>query len=168
MLTRHLSSRARRQCVHLDEISAAAGRHSALYSGPRRRDRRGTTGADLQRVHAGNIDVCEVHSYDAANDALPAVISQRIAQCQALSKPIFASEVGVCTNVQPDGSRSGTPDAITLAQRGAFMQSKLTSSYEAGLGGFLVWTWDPRTPTTDVYAVSHGDPLEAVLAKARP
>ena len=129
-------------------------------------DRCGTTGADWQMVHAGNIDVCEVHSYEPANDALPTVIPQRIAQCQALSKPIFMGEVGACNNVQADGTCSGTATTATIAQRSTFMKNKFTSSYGAGLSGVLIWTWDPWTPVVDTFSVSFGDPIEAVMASA--
>jgi hypothetical protein len=134
--------------------------------------------ADYSYVHAGALGLCEFHDYGAPAVALPAALNGIIGDCHALGKPVYIGESGIPANVGPDGTPNGacnpwpscSPDPITydtLNQRASFFQAKIQAANQAGVAGYVIWVKSPYyTATTDGYAISDGDPVEAVLPQA--
>jgi len=100
----------------------------------------GATGDTYQYVHAGAIDLCEVHDYGAPSVAIPGDqwngMQRRIDQCAALGKPFFVGESGILANV---GSGDGLVSPTTLAQRAAYFAAKMTAAFAAGVDGYVLW-----------------------------
>ena len=139
---------------HLVNLGTAAGDNWSC----------GVVGDDYNFVHAGAVDVCEVHSYDPANVALPAVAAQHISGCAALNKPMFMGEVGVCRNAQADGSCQGATTAQTLINRAQFVAAKWQAASAAGAIGLLLWDWSPDGSDT-TFGVVPGDPAETQMSR---
>ena len=90
------------------------------------------------------VDVCEVHDYYAwPHQAMPGDefngIAFRIAQCNALGKPIFVGEAGIPADVGDDVPRTGTTTAATLARRAQRFDAKPAAQLEAGIDGYVIW-----------------------------
>jgi hypothetical protein len=114
----------------------------------------GTSGSTgYQYVHAGLIDVCEIHNYgvQALSGDQWNGVQVRINDCRALNKPIFNGEDGISIP-------SEAPDTATRAR---YFDTKFATQISAGIVGDLVWSLS----STDPYDVNAGDPLEAVMAK---
>jgi hypothetical protein len=141
----------------------------------------GLSGAGYSYVHAGAVDLCENHDYGYDAQALPSngsdLLKDNIAACHSLGKPIFVGEAGIPGNVQPDGSAAACSpwptcptDPLTnqtLQQRAQFFQAKIQAANTAGVAGYLIWFKSPYySSSTDAYAISNGDPTEAVLPAA--
>lgn len=106
----------------------------------------GTQGAAYQYVHAGLVDLCEVHDYWGANNEGDQWngFAVRQQQCAALNKPLFVGEGAL--------SDSGT-------QRASEFNTKFAFTFNGGGAGFLIWT----KGTTGPYDVPDGDPTEAEM-----
>jgi mannan endo-1,4-beta-mannosidase len=131
----------------------------------------GIAAGDYGYVHAGNIDVCEVHDYTNPALALPAgsnSLSSDIRACHALDKPIFIGEAGIPANVQPDGSSGPAPvTSTTLTQRAQFFKAKIDAFDGAGGVGYLIWFKSPfYTIAESNLDIPDGDPTESVLVDA--
>jgi endo-1,4-beta-mannosidase len=114
----------------------------------------GSQGADYQKINSiSTIDVCEYHDYGHETQALPANLVSDIAACKALGKPIFVGESGI----------KATSVGGTLASRAAAYEAKLTAMLNAGVGGFLVWSWNNAAPTCTNWPVGPGDPTINVI-----
>lgn len=124
----------------------------------------GVNGSDFQYIHAGKIDLCEVHSYEPANQALPTQISALMDQCKAIGKPTFLGEVGICRNVQQDGSCSGDADSNSLQRRADFFDAKFKASIDYGMAGVLIWQASPNGYDT-TFGIFDNDPVGAVERK---
>ena len=122
----------------------------------------GVNGNDFKYVQAGAVDLCETHSYEPGNITLPPLVAQDIAQCRSMNKPIFMGEVGICRNVQADGTCSGSANSTTLQQRATFFGQKLRAGPSAGLSGMLIWQYNPE-PTDADYGIFPNDPVENVM-----
>ncbi len=131
----------------------------------------GTAGSDYGYVHAGAVDLCEIHDYNNPATALaagPNSPADDIHQCQALHKPIFVGETGIPANVQPDGSTGSAPiTQATFEQRAADFQGRIQAYNAAGNLGFVIWFKSPLyTVDEDSTDVPNGDPTEPVLGDA--
>jgi hypothetical protein len=131
----------------------------------------GTAGTDYAYVHAGSIDLCEVHDYSDPAVPMPAgpsSLSEDIGDCHGLGKPIFVGEAGINANVQPDGSSgSASVTPATLNQRAAFFQAKIDAFDRAGGVGYVIWFKSPFYTIAENSAdIPDGDPTEAVLNDA--
>jgi mannan endo-1,4-beta-mannosidase len=131
----------------------------------------GTAGSDYSYVQAGSIDLCEVHDYTNPTLAMPtgpSSLSEDIAACHALGKPIFIGEAGIPANVQPDGSSGSAPITLTtIDQRAAFFKAKIDAFDAAGGVGYVIWFKSPfYTTAEDSADIPDGDPTEAVLGDA--
>jgi hypothetical protein len=130
----------------------------------------GTGGTDYRYVHAGDLDLCEVHDYSNAAVAMPtgpSSLSQDISDCHADGKPIFIGEAGISANVQPDGSSGSTASFATLNQRAAFFKAKIDAFDAAGGVGYVIWFKSPfYTIAEDSADIPDGDPTEGVLKDA--
>ena len=123
----------------------------------------GSQGAAYQYIHAGKIDMCEIHDYwtgALGGDQWNGAVSS-INYCHGLNKPIFAGEAGLNASVQPDWSASGTVSASSLAQRATFFQQKMTAQFGLGTVGFLIWS--KTLGASAGWDVAPGDPTEAVM-----
>jgi mannan endo-1,4-beta-mannosidase len=121
----------------------------------------GAQGAEYALVHASpGIDVATFHDYGKETTAVPAALTQRLQQAQALSKPLISEEVGVHSS--PDHS-SACPEPVV---RASLMQQKLTSQLNAGSRGFLVWNYGPGAVAGCSYDVPSGDPTLTLLSTA--
>ena len=110
---------------------------------------------EYEYVHAGAVDICEVHDYDAMNEAWPTNVygiagnsfGNRLADCGA--KPFIVGEAGIKANVR-DGAKSrydspATYDesdpvtATTLQRRADWFQAKISTALANGTDGYLLW-----------------------------
>jgi endo-1,4-beta-mannosidase len=126
----------------------------------------GTAGsANYRLIHAGGIDLCEVHDYGDPVDALPGDqwngIRVRIDDCHALGKPIFIGESGICAEVGANGSCGSTMTTSSIQQRAAFFANKMTAAFGAGMVGYLIWM--KGTGGTGGLDVGPGDPAEGAM-----
>jgi hypothetical protein len=105
------------------------------------------------------IDFSEVHEYGKDNEAMPARVSQRLAESLTqVGKPIIIGEAGI-------EAGSGTP--VTLAQRASLLDAKMNAFFNAGGAGYLVW--NVSKPGSEAYRVQLGDPLIPLMKKyAKP
>lgn len=114
----------------------------------------GSQGSDYQSIHSiRTIDVCEYHDYGHETEPLPAHLASDIAACRVLGKPIFVGESGI----------KATSVGGTLADRAAAFDAKCSAMFNAGVGGFLVWSWNNAAPTTTNWPVGPGDPTIKVI-----
>jgi len=122
--------------------------------------------ADYQYVHAGLIDICEVHDYGSIA-AIPGDqwngIQTRINDCHADGKPIWAGEEGLDASLQPNGTTSGVVTPASLALRAATFTAKMQAQFAQGLAGFVVWEFNPSAADTG-WTITPGDPTEGALA----
>jgi endo-1,4-beta-mannosidase len=125
----------------------------------------GTEGGDYSFVHAGAVDLCELHDYYPPHPVLPGDdrngAQRRIADCAALGKPLFVGEAGFAANSQPDGSSAGPVTLTTLAQRASNFETRAFEYFHAGASGVLVWQYSEGGNGGDMTVVTPGDPLEA-------
>ena len=122
----------------------------------------GVDGTNFQYVQAGGVDLCEVHSYEPGNEAMPTQVATDIALCRGINKPIFMGELGICRNVQSDGTCSGNTTSTTLQQRATFFQQKFSAAATGGLSGMLLWQYSPEEYDT-TYGVFANDPVESIM-----
>ena len=147
-------------------LHAAAPYHLVnLGTAAKDRSQCGTVDDDFRLLHAGAIDACEIHTYDPADTALPPYLAAQIERCRALKKPIFMGEVGICRNLQADGSCAGNASDATLARRAAGMDKKIRAGLQAGLAGHLLWQYSPTAGAfvDPTYGVGPADPILGVL-----
>jgi large repetitive protein len=121
----------------------------------------GTQSGEYQDVHdLAAIDLCEYHDYGAPNDPLPGDefngFLVRVAQCDALNKPLFVGEAGIIPN-QVGG---------TLQDRADAFAAKLAAQFGEGISGFLAWAYTGGPSTLDNYDIGAADPTLDVLAAA--
>ena len=114
----------------------------------------GSQGGDYKLIHSiPTLDVCEYHDYGHETTALPTNLASDIAACTALGKPIFVGESGI----------KATSVGGTFADRAAAFDAKCSAMFKAGIGGFLVWSWNNAAPTTGNWPVGPGDPTVNVI-----
>ena len=94
-------------------------------------------------VHAGDVDVTEIHDYTQANETLPAHLYQRVVQSQGLNKPIIVGELGVCNNLQADFSCLGP-----VTNRTPWPAAPSPSMIKSTPGSTQVWRVSLCGPTT--------------------
>jgi len=113
----------------------------------------GQVGPDYQYIHAGRIDICEIHDYHTSGTGNPPNdLASRLAQCKALNKPLFIGETGL--------------QNMSLTARASEFSNKLAALFGGGGAGFLIWS--KHLANDGGYAVGPGDPTEAVmLAEAK-
>lgn len=129
--------------VHLVSLGSSGGRVCGL------------DGAAFARVSAfPSIDVCSYHDYSTDSSGISELVASRIAQCQALHKPIYAGEVGVERQPQDPGSR------------GLAFTKKVSAQLSAGSVGIVAWNWDSRGSNFD-YQIGPNDPVVAALLSQR-
>lgn len=133
----------------------------------------GASSDQYSYVHAGAVDMCEIHDYDEPPVALPGDqyngVAVRLNQCNALNKPIFAGEAGIRADVAADGGDTGSITAATLARRAQFFDNKIAGQFAKGLDGWLIW--DKIVEASDStfnrdsgeFGVGPGDPTEGVM-----
>jgi Tol biopolymer transport system component len=118
---------------------------------------------DYTTIVGSKVDLCNVwDDYGQAKIGLPSQMQQRIGVCQNLSKPSFVGESGICADVIATGDCSGTVTTVTLNQRAAFFDAKLSAGFNAGLAGYIIWNKGSQSVQDDI---GPGDPTESVLAK---
>ena len=109
----------------------------------------GAQGGDYKLVNSiSTLDVCEFHDYGHDTTALPTKLTSDIAACKSLNKPIFVGEAGI-------QSTSGSTRANEF-------DAKCTAQFNAGVGGFLVWSWN-NAPKSGSWEVGPGDPTLQVI-----
>ncbi len=86
---------------------------------------------------------------------MPANLATDIAACKSLNKPIFVGESGI----------KASDVGGTLAARASAFDAKLKAMVPAGVGGFLIWSWNNAGSQTSGWQVGAGDPVLPVLAK---
>ncbi len=123
----------------------------------------GDNTTDYTRIVSGQVDLCEVwHDYEQAATPLPSQMQQHIGVCQNLNKPSFVGEAGICADITANEDCSGTVTTVTLHQRAAFFDAKLSAGFNAGLAGYIIWNKGSQSVQDDI---GPGDPTESVLAK---
>jgi hypothetical protein len=109
--------------------------------------------SEYKLVHDGSVDICEVHDYDAMNEAWPTNVygiagnsfQNRLDDCAG--KPFVIGEAGIKANVGPNTKTKNDPGysendpvtATTLDQRAAFFDAKMGAAMSAGTDGYLLW-----------------------------
>jgi mannan endo-1,4-beta-mannosidase len=121
----------------------------------------GMQGADFAKLaQSPGIDVLDYHDYFATalgGDDPADSVATRIAQAQAVGKPIIAGEAGATAG----SGVAGCPDVQT---RTTALMAKLQAQAPLGLDGFLVWNYtDDDTTNRCSLDVHPGDPLLAAL-----
>jgi mannan endo-1,4-beta-mannosidase len=117
-----------------------------------------STGTSYEDLHSiRTIDLCEYHDYDSASSPMPGDqwngLATRLAQCQALGKPMFVGEMGIKTS-----------DVSSLSVRAADMTEKFAAQFGAGVVGELPWAWAASGQNTgDGYSISPDDPMLSLL-----
>ncbi|MDQ6691765.1 MAG: cellulase family glycosylhydrolase, partial [Candidatus Dormibacteraeota bacterium] len=115
----------------------------------------GTAGADFPLVHAGSIDMCEVHDYTPTPQSAP-----RANPCLSLHKPMFIGERGFVADL---GTGSTTPQ--TLTTRARYVKADIAGAFaEDACDGYLLWSW--TSGSSQSYGVGPGDPAGSVLLTA--
>lgn len=117
-------------------------------------DQCGTVGSAYQYVYSvPGIDLCEFHDYTGAWTALPAALSYRLSQCQALGKPLFNGETGITMS-----------QAGSIGSRASAFRAKFGAQFGAGIVGDLIWDWrDGDQRAYSGFEVGPGDPTLGVL-----
>lgn len=142
-------------------IKAVDSNHMVDLGAPRGCAGDNTT--DYARIVSGRVDLCDVwHDYEQAATPLPAQIQQRIGVCRNLNKPSFVGESGICADITASETCSGTITITTLQQRATFFDAKLSTGFNAGLAGYIIWN---KGSESVQYDIGPGDPMESVLAK---
>jgi mannan endo-1,4-beta-mannosidase len=107
-----------------------------------------------------SIDLCEYHDYGAPLEPMPGGpwdgLARRIAQCDAVGKPLFVGESGIIT------AAVGGLSARALA-----FAAQLKAQFAAGVVGFLPWAWVDSahggSSRNNDYGIGPGDPVLGVL-----
>jgi len=117
----------------------------------------GTRGADYLYVYSvPGIDLCEMHDYGPAAQAIPTNaengLMARLAQCRSLNKPLFMGETGM--EISP---------RLSVEQRATALRARLSAEFQAGVVGSLIWDWCSQVRTCFGYEVGADDPTLALL-----
>ena len=123
----------------------------------------GDTTADYTQIVSGQVDLCDVwHDYKEPATPLPSQMSQRTNSCLSLNKPAFVGESGICADIDPSQTCSGTITPASLQQRATFFAAKLNAGLNAGLAGYMLWS---KGKGSVQYSVGPGDPTESIVAQ---
>ncbi len=115
----------------------------------------GAQGGDYKLIQSiPTLSVCEYHDYGHATTALPANLVNDIAACKSLNKPIFVGESGI----QVTDTLSSS-----FSTRASEFNAKASAMFAAGLGGFLVWSWNNSPSVPASWEVGPGDPAVKVI-----
>jgi mannan endo-1,4-beta-mannosidase len=118
---------------------------------------------DYHIIAAGAAGVADVwHDYNQVTVPVPSRLLERIQTLQALDKPAYVGESGICADVGTDGACAGTVSQATLERRAVFFDAKLAAGFNLRLSGYLIWN---RGSQSIQYDVGPGDPTERTLAK---
>ncbi len=133
----------------------------------------GAVTTNFQYIHAGAIDMCDVHDYDHATQPIPGDqwngTQVRLNQCNALGKPIVTAESGIVADADANGSSSGAITNDTLQRRARFFDAKLAAQFAAGMDGYLIWDKIVESSASSYnlnggrFGVGPGDRTEAVM-----
>ena len=113
----------------------------------------GAQGNDVQLLGSiPTIDVLEFHDYGHDTESMPSSLARDITFSKALGKPIFVGEAGI----QVGSSCSATT-------RSSEFTAKITAAQSAGVGGWLVWSWNSSPSSPASWEVGPGDPALRVV-----
>lgn len=112
---------------------------------------------DYKALHEiASVDLCEFHDY--GTEVMPGDqwngLAFRLQQCAELGKPLFVGETGI-NPAWLDG---------TLQARASLFAQKLSTQFEAGVVGEVVWAWNAFESRMDTYDIGPGDATLDVLA----
>lgn len=111
--------------------------------------------SEYQLIHDGAVDICEVHDYDAMNEAWPTNVygiagnsfANRLSDCG--SKPFVIGEAGIKANVRagaksrydspPTYYESDATTPATLQRRADWFYDKISTALANGTDGYLLW-----------------------------
>lgn len=120
----------------------------------------GADGTQYARVNApAAITICTYHDYGHPTVALPGDrrngLARRIAQCNALNKPLMIDESGILLR-----DCGGSTQA-----RAADFTAKIKAAFARGVVGYLPWAWNDAAHggSVDDYGIGPGDPTLGVL-----
>jgi mannan endo-1,4-beta-mannosidase len=114
-----------------------------------------TGNGELRIDEAAGVDVASYHDYGSPGVAIPAELTEALADANAAGKPLVVGEVGI-------DAGNGCP--TSLAERAAEMRAKLTAAMSAGVAGWLPWTYGTGTNTSCDYYIMAGDPALSTWA----
>jgi endo-1,4-beta-mannosidase len=113
----------------------------------------GSQGNDYQLLGSiPTIDVLEYHDYGHDGEAMPANLSRDVSVSKSLGKPIFVGEAGIQVG-----------SSCTLAARATELHAKIDAAQAAGVGGWLVWSWNSSPSNPASWEVGPGDPALGVV-----
>jgi hypothetical protein len=120
----------------------------------------GEDDTEYARVNApAAITICTYHDYGDPTAALPGNrwngLARRIAQCNALKKPLMIDESGIL--LRDCGGSTQT--------RAADYTAKIKAAFARGVVGYLPWAWNDAAHggSVDDYGIGPGDPTLGVL-----
>ena len=138
----------------------------------------GTQGSQYADVHAGAVDICSYHDFDADTVPLPDDgfnrLRQRLDQCRLLGKPIYIGEAGIAADVAATGGSSCGPVVncitnATLSRRAGMFGAKVDAAFAQGAAGYLIWEKIPEASNSQVnndngrFGVGPDDPTNDVI-----
>lgn len=122
----------------------------------------GDTPDDYREIVASSVAVADVwHDYNQAPTPAPSMLRQRMQALQALQKPAFVGEAGICADVDPAGACGGAISSASLTRRAVYFDAKLAAGFDLGLSGYIIWNTGSQSVQFDIGPT---DPAEAVLA----
>ena len=108
----------------------AIDRRHLLAFGTNTVDRPGSGGSAFVAIASLEAyDLVEAHDYGDEYEALPDDVRQALAVAQAVGKPFFIGEVGICS------------PPIARARRAALTRDKLEAAWAADVDGQLIWSY---------------------------
>jgi len=114
-------------------------------------------------ANAPNIDMCSYHDYGWGGRPgadLDDRLVQRIADARALNRPLIVSEVGFHADLATGDYMS--PDAGSLARRRDTYKRKMDRQFQAGIAGFVPWTYQEVSEVNGM-GLGPGDPTLQLL-----
>lgn len=103
-------------------------------------------------VHAGKIDVCDYHDYNAETQAMPDALRLRVDQCARMGKQLVVTESGI---------QSWRGD------RCALFSAKMAAARRLDVSGYVSWGSGIGAGTTDGFGIGPFDCRGEILAAAR-
>lgn len=154
----------------------AADPNHLISLGPMGEGSCGTAGDDYGLVQM-SVDICGMHQYEELPDETETSQSQltsspsafsALEQCGlgGLNKPIIAGEIGIPSDLDGSGSRTGIATDTTLARRAQLLDATVDAQAMRGLDGALVWqraAADQPEEAASEYDVAPGDPIDDLI-----
>lgn len=103
----------------------------------------GATFENYRYIHeSAGIDVASFHDYGRDTDSMPGDtwngLQKRIDQMKIIKKPIIIGEAGI-------NASDSVPGCKSTATRRDQIKAKMDAQFKAGVSGYLLWNWQPKS-----------------------